>query len=909
MKKFIALCLAIVMCVSLFSACNINTPEETTASKPEQTTEEKVTPTESESQPTETESESKPTETESETQAPAVEYDLDAAIEFLNSLYKKENNVTAADYEVVAQVLIGIDKYVVSWAVNSDKINAVAGSPYWTIELDEMSKETVNYTITATVTAPDGTTAEVSYDRVLPEFIVTSFEDYMAAAQDDMVTVAGIVVGINAKSAGNTRNHLFLADIDGKGGYYCYQLDKDPLEAGVALGMTVAVTAPVSPYSGMQETKGGDFVIVDSEIKTVEPTNITEAFASGASLKNYVGLVVTINGVTLGTQVLGGTSDYLNFSLNGKESYVRSYITDFPTTLTIVKGDTSTTSPDKDAMDADHAAHFGYTADVTGILVLYSGNPYLIPISVTPFTNYAFVEKTAEEKVDAELDDLTIDASVSADKVIDLIATGKYYDDVTLTWTTDDATGAATIADGKLTLVVPDTAVVVKVTATVTCGEVTKTKDFEIKLSKTITTITEAIEIGSAQEHNTYTTEKYIIAGIIKDVYNATYGNMYIVDELGNTFTVYGTYSADGSARYDAMENKPQAGDYVVIVGSLGQYNGTPQMKNGWIQSYTTPITIPEANELGNTFEKNQYTEDKKVITGVITEVQNTTYGNVVIADADGNSILVYGLYNANGTVRYDAMTTQPAVGDTITVLGIIGKYNAPQMKNGWLVAYTAGAEEEHVCEFGAATCTTPATCECGNTQGEALGHNYVDGVCDRADCGALQPNEIFVPSESAQLADFATFTSDDESVKDTSYTNRVNAAGWTATGTRCDEQACFGTADQIILNGKTSAVGTLTSTTLTGGIKSLGFNYGNAFSEANGVSIKINIKNAAGEVVATTDLVDTDVTKEVAEGFVWVLETAVEGEFVIEIINNSPSQNTGNKDRVSIWSLAWENN
>ena len=216
--------------------------------------------------------------------------------------------------------------------------------------------------------------------------------------------------------------------------------------------------------------------------------------------------------------------------------------------------------------------------------------------------------------------------------------------------------------------------------------------------------------------------------------------------------------------------------------------------------------------------------------------------------------------------------------------------------------------EDQHVCEFADATCTSPKTCKCGKTVGEALGHNYVDGVCDREGCNALQPNEIFVPSESAQLADFATFTSSDENVTDTSYTNRTNAAGWTANGARCDEQACFGTADQIILNGKTTAVGTLTSTTLTGGIKSLGFNYGNAFSESSGVSIKVNIKNAAGEVVATTDLVDTDVAKEVGEGFTWTLETAVEGEFVIEIINNCPSQNTSNKDRVSIWSLAWEN-
>ena len=38
---------------------------------------------------------------------------------------------------------------------------------------------------------------------------------------------------------------------------------------------------------------------------------------------------------------------------------------------------------------------------------------------------------------------------------------------------------------------------------------------------------------------------------------------MYIVDEEGNQFTIYGTYSADGSTRYDKMDKKP------VLVGLL----------------------------------------------------------------------------------------------------------------------------------------------------------------------------------------------------------------------------------------------------------------------------------------------------------------------------------------------------
>ena len=81
------------------------------------------------------------------------------------------------------------------------------------------------------------------------------------------------------------------------------------------------------------------------------------------------------------------------------------------------------------------------------------------------------------------------------------------------------------------------------------------------------------------------------------EVYNEKYGNMYITDEAGNTFTVYGTYSADGSTRYDAMDVKPVAGDTVTVYGIIGQYNGTAQMKNGWLTAHTPAVEDPTPTE------------------------------------------------------------------------------------------------------------------------------------------------------------------------------------------------------------------------------------------------------------------------------------------------------------------------
>ena len=204
-----------------------------------------------------------------------------------------------------------------------------------------------------------------------------------------------------------------------------------------------------------------------------------------------------------------------------------------------------------------------------------------------------------------------------------------------------------------------------------------------------------------------------------------------------------------------------------------------------------------------------------------------------------------------------------------------------------------------------APTCTkegfTTHSCSCGDsyvdTKVEATGHSYTDGLCV---CGLRE-----FP-EGTKVADFESFTKGDG--KDTSYVERENADGWKVENGRCDEQAAFGAAQQIIINGKTTAIGKVTSGTLTGGIKKLYVDYGYAFSESNGVSIKINIKSTSGEVLATTDITNTERAQNVGAQFVWTLDTAVEGEFVIEIVNNCPSNSTSNKDRYSLWNLAWEN-
>ena len=424
-----------------------------------------------------------------------VEYNLPRAAEYINTLYKGNPNedglvITQSDFTVVAQCRVAAVPYTVNWSVDNElvkltKVKDDKGNDVWNVDVTSDSEVAYDYKLTATIIAGDGTSTEVVFNFHVNAYVLSSFEEYMAAKQDDVVTIEGVVVAINAKSLGNSRNHLFLADQNVVGGYYIYQMDSDPIKDGIKVGMTVSVTGPVSPYSGMQEIKGGVATIIDETIKDpFVPVDITNDFASGNSLKNYVGLPVTVKGVEIGGQALGGTSEYLYFKLNGIESYVRTYITDFPTGLQIVVNeDTTVTSPDKTAIDEAHAAKFGWTANVTGILVLYNSNPYLIPMDTNCFEYLELVEKTSDEKIDIVLDEITMVDKLGADKVVDVVSSNANYPEVVITWTSDSEY-AVVAEDGKsIAFTIPQAETTVNITVIGSIGDVRDTRTFEVVLT------------------------------------------------------------------------------------------------------------------------------------------------------------------------------------------------------------------------------------------------------------------------------------------------------------------------------------------------------------------------------------------------------------------------------------------
>jgi len=175
--------------------------------------------------------------------------------------------------------------------------------------------------------------------------------------------------------------------------------------------------------------------------------------------------------------------------------------------------------------------------------------------------------------------------------------------------------------------------------------------------------ISDAIALGASKAHDTYTAGKYYVTGEITEVYNEQYGNMKIKDANGNILTIYGTYDANGTNRYDAMSVKPVAGDTVTIYGIIGQYNGTPQIKNGWITAHTPgaggstpPATEPAAPADGKVVIS--FPKENKYITGAqyaYTSSSGKTKIELTLSENKADAIALEKITNSDGTVSFKA--------------------------------------------------------------------------------------------------------------------------------------------------------------------------------------------------------------------------------------------------------------
>ncbi len=652
---------------------------------------------------------------------------LAAAKEYVNGLYLNADEITAVDYTITTVVAIAGVSYSVEWTITSDVADqtvAVLGeinstTKQQTVNVDEFSTAEVSYKLVAKISDAAGHSVTAEYARKVPMFVVATYEDYLAhckAGDGVSFTIKAYVIGAVSVTS-SSKGSLYLQDADGNG-YYAYAptlpadvtASEEALDAYFPFGTEVCVTGTGTVYGGQYEFNKGCQVVKTGNVAgegVLTFENATEVWGNAQSQGDHDTLMQDQNKLVVLEEAIFTKAEgsYYYFTVNGVQYNI--YKTNY----------FMADQADIDALFAKFEV--GKAATIKGIVSCYSNLYQIYPLDVECISNVHTPELNDAQKVAFEKGNLTLAETITVAGSIELPSAGGTYENVAITWALEETYDCATIAEGKLNITIPSKATKITVVATLTLNGETDIKVIEITVAGTtfeIINLASASELALAQEHNTYTADKYYIMGTVKDAPNSTYGNMYIVDAEGNELYVYGVYDATGANRYDAMANAPQAGEVVILYGVLGQFNGTAQMKNAWAVACYKTTSLTKANELASAQEHNTYTADKYYVMGTVKDAPNSTYGNMYIVDAEGNELYVYGVYDATGANRYDAMANAPQAGEVVILYGVLGQFNGTaQMKNAWavVVAPAGEAPAAHTCESKCEVCGGCADAEC----------------------------------------------------------------------------------------------------------------------------------------------------------------------------------------------------
>lgn len=312
------------------------------------------------------------------------------------------------------------------------------------------------------------------------------------------------------------------------------------------------------------------------------------------------------------------------------------------------------------------------------------------------------------------------------DKPTFSLASGSYNGTQQLTITAAEGYGliyttdGATPEDGVGTYVTAGSATI-DIAATTTVKAISVDNDDPDNASKVA-----SVDITIVNDYNTAATAltvsqalEYIAAGVGLDLNVYTKGTVTKVDELSASFGNATYYISDGEKELEVyrgygLDNAKMTsaedlavGDVVTVYGKLVDYKGTFE--------YTAGNYIVEQDKSGREsgggsdeiekisladFLSKADTETTYELSGVVTKISNTTYGNLYIADDKGNELYIYGLLTADGTSgKFSSLDV--AVNDTLTLQGVYTVYTPSegdpviQIKNAKFVSVAKFVSDE----------------------------------------------------------------------------------------------------------------------------------------------------------------------------------------------------------------------
>ncbi len=459
------------------------------------------------------------------------------------------------------------------------------------------------------------------------EYTPITVADFMAKSTGD--TLYAITGYIGASSATASESGSFVI-IDSTGAAFSYNKF-----VGLALGdyVTVYGTRSVSynfPQVGtvhVEKLEGGTYVE-----PTAEEIAVADVKVDGTDL--YVGKFYQIVG---GTIALDG--DYINL-MNGTTKVASLY--------------TNTTDAETyKALAGKEVIVYGYSRGVN------TRNAYW-QVQVTRMVEVTDAVKVAQAKAALTLDVTSTGANFT------LPTTG--LKGTTITWTSSN-TAVVSIEGGNATVdnttITEDT--VVTLTATITLNDTTDTKTFDVTITKEIknytVTIVAPTEGGTlvvkANNENVVSgaslTENTVLTLVATPAQGYKLVAIKVNGEAVSETTLTLTENVEITAEFELLP--------------------TSKVEGAEIKSFAELKELLDAGDKTNMYYTMGYIKQF--------DKNGTTYGNVTIEDFDGNTFVIYGMYDFTGSTRYDSLTTKPVVGDFVVLYGVLDLYSETyEMKN-----------------------------------------------------------------------------------------------------------------------------------------------------------------------------------------------------------------------------------
>ena len=163
---------------------------------------------------------------------------------------------------------------------------------------------------------------------------------------------------------------------------------------------------------------------------------------------------------------------------------------------------------------------------------------------------------------------------------------------------------------------------------------------------------------------------QYRISGVVTNIANAEYGNIYIKDATGEVYV----YGVGAKGEFETMG--VEVGDIVTLISNRGEYNGTPQAANSTLEKKEDVTAVASVTDFLALEESGAY----YMLTGTVSGMAGAgEYGNIYLND-EASSIYVYGLLSGykGEKKQFPALVEATGLkdGDTLTIIGKRTSYN-----------------------------------------------------------------------------------------------------------------------------------------------------------------------------------------------------------------------------------------